>query len=167
MRVTQLPVPAIRRMWKRLLYCLFRRGRHDYQLRREPDVLFLECIRCGYRSRGWNLSPSRVKRAGGPLRLVLAESFTAGDAVPALDRSSAPAWAPHSIPVGELRLTLADPARPSERRNGERRQKSTMNGPERRARHRRRLSNAWDGRDYVVIPGSIAPSPVGNLAIRS
>lgn len=38
-----------------------------------------------------------------------------------------------------------------ERRRRTRRQNSDPRGPERRAHERRRLSKAWNGRDYIVI----------------
>jgi hypothetical protein len=49
---------------------------HDYEVRRAPDALFLQCRRCGTRSIGWNLRGGRVHR-GSPLRLVLDESADA------------------------------------------------------------------------------------------
>ena len=38
-----------------------------------------------------------------------------------------------------------------ERRLRNRRKQSVQRGPERRTRERRRLSKAWNGRDYIVI----------------
>ena len=122
------------RMLKYLVCCLARRGRHDYQLRRGPDTLFLECIRCGRRSRGWNVLPNRFKRAAEPLRLALAElTESVNPVLAALDKPGARAWVRRDMPVGTLRLTLA-----LERRLRKRRQK-LMKSPERRIRDRRRL----------------------------
>lgn len=58
-------------MWKPFRCRLFRE--HDYDLRREPRALFLECRRCGHRSKGWNLSEPRTRRADVSLRLFIGE----------------------------------------------------------------------------------------------
>jgi hypothetical protein len=88
-------------MWKPFKCRLFRD--HDYQLRRLPGALFLECKRCGHRTNGWNLSEKRVNRADIPLRLFIADSGEARRAVRAADRK--PAIWPAVIDTRELRLT--------------------------------------------------------------
>ena len=47
-------------VWKPFRCRLF--GEHDYQLRREPRALLLECRRCGHRSQGWNLGAENLPR---------------------------------------------------------------------------------------------------------
>jgi len=83
-------------MWK-FFRCRLFRG-HDFQLRRDPGALFLQCTRCGQRSEGWQLPEPRMKRSREPLRLLLAETESAGHAIVCVAALLAP---------GELRLTLA------------------------------------------------------------
>ena len=93
-----------RLMWKPLENVhIFRE--HDYQLCREPGALYLECRRCEHRSPGWELSGLRVKRADGPLRLVIADAEEALRAVRDGDDTGAERWAA-LMDSGELRLTL-------------------------------------------------------------
>jgi hypothetical protein len=99
-------------MWERLICCVLRRGKHDYRLRRQPDALFLECARCGHRSRGWQWTLASRARASAQMRLLLAEPAAARHTVLAADRVGADSWIPHLVPPGELRLTLADDVRP-------------------------------------------------------
>jgi len=92
-------------MWKPFKCRLFRE--HDYQLRREPGALLLECKRCGHRSPGWNVSERRVRAADSPLRLLMAASGeAAARAVGAADEPGLEIWGT-SIDAGELRLTFA------------------------------------------------------------
>jgi hypothetical protein len=77
---------------------------HDYQLRREPAALFLECKRCGHRSHGWNLAERRVRRADSTLRLLMADSGEAARAVRSAGTHS-DTWVPLKD-AGELRLTF-------------------------------------------------------------
>ena len=81
-------------------------GEHDYQLRREPRALCLECRRCGHRSRGWNLSEQRTKRADTGLRLLIADP---NDPIGVVRPSRAPVESSASF-VGSaaLRLTFAE-----------------------------------------------------------
>ena len=86
-------------MWKPLKCRLFRG--HDYQLRREPGVLLLECRCCGHRSRGWDWSEARGKRADSSLRLLIAEPGDRVRAVRAVDRAG-PETPPMRIDEAEL-----------------------------------------------------------------
>jgi hypothetical protein len=129
------------------LICLARKGRHNYLVRVEPGALFLQCSRCGRRSRGWSVSPHRVKRGGEPLRLVFAESIESVN--PFLAEKPLAAWARRDVPVGYLSLTLAEPVQP-ERRLRERRRK-TVKSPERRTQDRRRSSTSRWGRARVGL----------------
>jgi hypothetical protein len=90
-------------MWKPFRCRLFRE--HDYQVRREPGALCLECRRCGHRSRGWDLPERRVNRAGSALRLFIAENGEGLRAVRPPDMTGAEMWATW-IEAGELRLTF-------------------------------------------------------------
>jgi hypothetical protein len=94
-------------MWKRFMCRLFRE--HDYRVSREPGALFLECTRCGVRSRGWDLLvEKRVSRANSTLRLFFADS---GSSAPAVDREpEADIWAA-LLDAGELRLTFGPESR--------------------------------------------------------
>ena len=46
------------------LTCLFRR-QHNYRLRGKDDRVFMECMVCGYRSRGWEMGP-KARPIEGP-----------------------------------------------------------------------------------------------------
>ncbi len=58
-------------MWK-YFACL--RGHHTYHVRVQPGLVFLECICCGRRTHGWNLTARSATRARQTLRLLLDES---------------------------------------------------------------------------------------------
>jgi hypothetical protein len=92
-------------MWKPFKCRLF--GEHDYQLCREPGALYLECVRCGRRSHGWELSGLRVKRGDSALRMVIAEPGEGPWAVDDTDGRGPELWAP-LMEAGELRLTLGE-----------------------------------------------------------
>jgi hypothetical protein len=66
-------------MWNPFRCRLFRD--HDYAVRRQPGVMFLECRRCGHKSSGWNLGELRVRRAANTLRLRIAEPWEAAHAI--------------------------------------------------------------------------------------
>jgi hypothetical protein len=87
-------------MWKPFKCRLFRD--HDYDVRREPGALFLQCKRCGKRSDGWNLRRDGVNR-DSPLRLVFAESDGRLPATPASDEG-APGMSPVMADGPEIRL---------------------------------------------------------------
>jgi hypothetical protein len=126
-------------MLKSLVCFLVRRGGHDYQLRRAPDALFLECLRCGRRSRGWKVPHHRVLRPVEPLRLLLAELIESPNPLTP-DRVSSASSDDGQVQTGSLRLTLAARAQQQERRRRERRQGRPKSAatPERRTRDRRR-----------------------------
>src|SRR5215208_2321124 len=86
-------------MWK-FVRCRLFRG-HDFQMRRDPGALFLQCTHCGRRSEGWQLPEPRMKRSREPLRLLLAETESAVHAGHAIVCVAA------LLTPGELRLTLA------------------------------------------------------------
>ena len=65
-------------MWSPFKCRLFRD--HDYAVRRQPGVMFLECRRCGHKSSGWILGEPRVRRAT-TLRLRIAEPWEAEHAI--------------------------------------------------------------------------------------
>ena len=94
-------------MWKPLICRLFRE--HDYKVCSEPGAMFLECCRCGVRSRGWQLlMERRVTRANSPLRLFFADS---GQSAGSIDEGAgADIWAT-LMDVGELRLTFGPESR--------------------------------------------------------
>lgn len=86
-------------MWK-FVRCRLLRG-HDFQLRRDPGALYLQCTHCGRRSEGWQLPEPRMKRSSDPLRLLLADAESAvhtGHPIACVTRLFTP---------GELRLTFA------------------------------------------------------------
>jgi hypothetical protein len=94
-------------MLKPLLCRLFRE--HDYKVCSEPGALFLECTRCGNRSRGWQLlMERRVSRTNSPLRLFFADSTESPRAVE--EEGSTDFWAT-LMDVGELRLTFGPESR--------------------------------------------------------
>jgi|KBSSwiStaDraftv2_1062776.scaffolds.fasta_scaffold01412_18 hypothetical protein len=86
-------------MWK-FLKCRLFRG-HDFQLRRDPGALFLQCTHCGQRSEGWQLPEPRLKRSREPLRLLFAETESAAQSAHTIVCVAA------LLTPGELRLTLA------------------------------------------------------------
>ena len=90
-------------MWKPFKCRPFRE--HDYQLRREPGALLLECKRCGRRSPGWHLSDKPVRGTENPLRLLIADSGAAARAVSAADEAGLEICGT-SIDADELRLTF-------------------------------------------------------------
>jgi hypothetical protein len=94
-------------MLKPLICRLFRE--HDYKVCSEPGALFLECTRCGLRSRGWQLLVERrVSRANSPLTLFFAEP---GESARAVDEETgADIWAA-LMDVGDLRLTFGPESR--------------------------------------------------------
>jgi hypothetical protein len=92
-------------MWKPFRCRLF--NEHDYAIRRQPGEMFLECRRCGRRSRGWVMNESHVRRTGSPLRLRIAEPWEAAHAITLRDRVSPAEIAPSSDP-SKLRLTLGE-----------------------------------------------------------
>jgi hypothetical protein len=94
-------------MWKRFMCRLFRE--HDYRVSRGPGALFLECTRCGVRSRGWDLLVERrVSRANSPLRLFFADSGSSARAVDG--ETDGDIWAA-LLDGGELRLTFGPESR--------------------------------------------------------
>jgi hypothetical protein len=92
-------------MWKPFKCRLFRD--HDYVMRRQPGVMFLECRRCGHRSHGWVLDEMRVRRKTAPLRLLIAESRHAADAIRPAHTIDAVRRAT-SVDMAALRLTFGD-----------------------------------------------------------
>ena len=89
-------------------------GEHDYQLRREPRALCLECRRCGHRSQGWNLPDQRLKRANNGLRLNIADPGYAIGPVRVVETPSG-----HSagfMSSDSLRLTFAEEGKADRRR---------------------------------------------------
>jgi hypothetical protein len=93
-------------MWK-IFKCRFFRD-HDYDVRRAPGALFLQCKRCGSRSQGWNLLGGRVNRSSPTPRprLVLAESPDVFRAAPVAVKGAAIA-SPFSADVPEMRLKFS------------------------------------------------------------
>src|SRR5918992_632175 len=92
-------------MWKPFKCRLFRD--HDYEMRRQPGVVFLECGRCGRRSHGWVLDEMRVRRETSPLRLLIAEPRQAAQAIrPAHTTDVVQRETPADMAA--LRLTFAD-----------------------------------------------------------
>jgi hypothetical protein len=85
-------------MW-RFVRCRLLRG-HDFQLRRDPGALYLQCTHCGQRSEGWQLPEPRLKRSREPLRLLFAETEIASRSHPIVCVTTV-------LPPGELRLTFA------------------------------------------------------------
>ena len=81
---------------------------HDYKVCTEPRAVFLECRRCGVRSRGWELMERRISRANSPLRLFLADSIESARTVNA--EAAAELWAT-LVDGGELRLTFGPESR--------------------------------------------------------
>lgn len=102
-------------MWKPFKCRLFRE--HDYQLRREPRAMYLQCRRCGHRSSGWLLPQERLRRDENELRLFMADADTNGDAVrvvaPANGNGNGNGNGAHTgaMPPDreEFRLTFAEP----------------------------------------------------------
>ena len=92
-------------MWKPFRCRLFRE--HDYAIRRQPGEMFLECRRCGRRSRGWAMNDSRVRHATSPMRLRIAEPWEAAHAITLRDRVGIPPRTPSSD-APPLRLTLGE-----------------------------------------------------------
>ena len=90
-------------MWKPFKCRLFRE--HDYQVRREPGALFLECSRCGHRSPGWSVCERRVGHTDSPLRLLIAEAGETARAVRAADGTGSELWVALRD-AGEPRLTF-------------------------------------------------------------
>ena len=99
-------------MWKAIRCRVF--GEHDYQLRREPRALLLECQRCGHRSHGWNLAaeprtqhlePQNLepRTATSEFRLFIAESGRANGGVRRIATRRSPARVMGS---DSLRLTF-------------------------------------------------------------
>jgi hypothetical protein len=94
-------------MLKPLICRLFRE--HDYKVCSEPGAMFLECTRCGLRSRGWQLSVERrVSRANSPLRLFFADTSESARAVD--EEAGADIWAA-LMDVGDFRLTFGPESR--------------------------------------------------------
>lgn len=91
-------------MWKPFKCRLFRD--HDYDTRRQPGVMFLECRRCGHRSHGWVLDEMRVRRQASPLRLLIAEPRHAQTIRP-MDKAEA-VQRVTSADMAVPRLTFAD-----------------------------------------------------------
>ena len=93
-------------MWNPFKCRLFRD--HDYEFRRTPHELFLECRRCGHRSNGWTLPGARLKRANNELRLLMAEPGEGNGVVSAANGNGTPIGVirPHSE---KPRLTFARP----------------------------------------------------------
>lgn len=89
-------------MWKPFRCRLFRD--HDYAIRRRPGEMFLECRRCGRRSRGWVMNGSDMRRSGSSLRLRIAEPWEAAHAITLRDSVGAAERVPSS---DTPRLTLA------------------------------------------------------------
>jgi hypothetical protein len=94
-------------MWKPFKCRLFRE--HDYKVSSEPGALFLECRRCGLRSRGWQLQVERrLSRATSPLRLFFADS---GESSRSIDGDASDDVWGALVDVGELRLTFGPESR--------------------------------------------------------
>jgi hypothetical protein len=92
-------------MWKPFKCRLFRD--HDYAMRRQPGVMYLECRRCGHRSHGWVIDEMRVRREVTPLRLLIADSRQAAHAIRPADTTAA-VQRETSADMAALRLTFAD-----------------------------------------------------------
>ena len=93
-------------MLERLLCIALRR--HHFRVRRTAGRVFLECLRCGASTPGWEMGSSRspAPRAMAPLRLLFAENavpLPIGDATSAL---AAPPSRTVPLPESEFRLHL-------------------------------------------------------------
>ena len=80
-------------------------GHHDYEMRRAPGSVFLECRHCGRRSKGWNLDQRPVKHIDRRQRLFIADSLDSAHEVSAGEGANVlPAGV--LAHLGELRLTF-------------------------------------------------------------
>ena len=84
--------------------CRFFRD-HDYEMRREPGAVYLECRHCGRRSTGWSFDERRVKRIDSRQRIFMADSLDAVRELPAEDGADVVPSAALAQ-MGELRLTF-------------------------------------------------------------